>query len=204
MPAIQTVQRAGGVRYRFTLSLGRDPATGNRRQRVYTFDDEKQAEQERARLTGQLADGRFTDRTAATVNDALDAYLASALFEREAATAVSYTGALLPVRERLGRRKLQSLTRADVEALRDWLLPSGRRRGGTPGTGPGRGPWRSPWAASRPRWRWRARTGGWPGTRPSYVRPPRQHGARARRGPPTSSARSSTRPARTGWPPAGG
>ena len=137
MPAIQQVQRAGGVRYRFTLSLGRDPATGNRRQRVYTFGDLKAAEQERARLTGQLVSGTFTDRTAATVNDALDAYLASALFEREAATRVSYTGALLPVRERLGRRKLQSLTRADVEALRDWLLTSGRRRGGAPGTGLG-------------------------------------------------------------------
>jgi integrase len=137
MPSIQQVQRAGGTRYRFTLSLGRDPATGNRRQRVYTFDDLKAAERERARLTGQLADGRFTDRTAATVNDALDAYLASALFEREQATKVSYTGALLPVRERLGRRKLQSITRADVEALRDWLLTSGRRRGGTPGTGLG-------------------------------------------------------------------
>ena len=60
MPSIQQVQRAGGVRYRFTLSLGRDPATGNRRQRVYTFDDLKAAERERARLTGQLADGRFT------------------------------------------------------------------------------------------------------------------------------------------------
>lgn len=134
MPAIQQVQRAGGPRWRFTLNLGRDPVTGNRRQRVYTFDDPKTAERERARLTGQLVEGRFTDRTATTVGEALDAYLRSALFEREAATKVSYAGALLPVRERLGRRKLQSLTRADIEDLRDWLLTSGRRRGGTPGT----------------------------------------------------------------------
>jgi integrase len=135
MPAIQTVTRTGGREaYRFTLNLGRDPVTGNRRQRVYTYPDLKTAERERARLTGQLVEGRFTDRTATTVNAALDAYLRSALFEREAATRVSYTGALLPVRERLGARKLQSLTRADVEDLRDWLLTSGRRRGGTPGT----------------------------------------------------------------------
>jgi integrase len=137
MPRIQQVQRAGGVRYRFTLNLGRDPVTGNRRQRVYTFDDRRQAERELARLTGQMVEGRHTDRSRMTVSEALDAYLASALFEREAATKVSYAGALLPVRDRLGGRRLQSLTKADIEDLRDWLLTSGRRRGGTPGTGLG-------------------------------------------------------------------
>ena len=109
------------------------------------------------------------------MNDALDAYLASALFEREAATAVSYTGALLPVRERLGRRKLQSLTRADVEALRDWLLTSGRRRGGTPGTGLGArsvaltlGRLKAALAM--------ACADGWLARNPAeHVRPPRQH-----------------------------
>ena len=175
MPAIQTVTRAGGVRYRFTLSLGRDPATGNRRQRVYTYPDLKTAERERARLTGQLVTGTFTDRTAATVNDALDAYLASALFEREAATKVSYAGALLPVRDRLGRRKLQSLTRADVEALRDWLLASGRRRGGTPGTPLG------PRSVALTLGRLKAALAmacadGWLARNPAeHVRPPRQH-----------------------------
>lgn len=175
MPAIQTVQRAGGVRYRFTLSLGRDPATGSRRQRVYTFDDLKTAERERARLTGQLVSGTFTDRTAATVNDALDAYLRSALFEREAATKVSYEGALKPVRDRLGRRKLQSLTRTDIEDLRDWLLTSGRRRGGTPGTPLGTrsvaltlGRLKAALAM--------ACADGWLARNPAeHVRPPRQH-----------------------------
>ena len=81
-----------------------------------------------------MASGTFTDRTAETVNEALDAYLESACFERAANTRVSYAGALLPVRERLGARKLQSITRKDVEELRDWMLTSGRRRGGTPGT----------------------------------------------------------------------
>lgn len=137
MPRIQQVQRTGGVRYRFTLNLGRDPVTGGRRQRVHTYDDPKTAERERARLTGQMVEGRHTDRSRMTVSEALDAYLASALFEREAATRVSYAGALLPVRDRLGGRRLQSLTRADIEELRDWLLSSGRRRGGTPSTGLG-------------------------------------------------------------------
>ena len=122
------------ARCRFTLNLGRDPVTGNRRQRVYTYDTEKEAEQERARLTGQLVEGRYTDRTAETVTEMLDAYLESACYGLAENTRVSYAGALLPVRERLGRRKLQSMTRTDVEDLRDWMLAQGRRRGGTPGT----------------------------------------------------------------------
>jgi integrase len=41
------------------------------------------------------------------------------------------------VRERLGQHKLQSITRQDIEALRDWMLTEGRRRGGEPGSGLG-------------------------------------------------------------------
>ncbi|MEO3748649.1 site-specific integrase [Plantactinospora sp. B5E13] len=38
---------------------------------------------------------------------------------------------------RLGERILQQVTEADVEALVDWMLTEGRRRGGKPGTGLG-------------------------------------------------------------------
>jgi integrase len=38
------------------------------------------------------------------------------------------------VRERLGTRTLQSIAKADVEDLVDWMLTAGRRRGGEPGT----------------------------------------------------------------------
>ena len=37
---------------------------------------------------------------------------------------MSYREALRPVRERLGDRKLQSVTKADVENLVDWMLTS--------------------------------------------------------------------------------
>jgi hypothetical protein len=43
--------------------------------------------------------------------------------------------ALWLVRERLGARPLQSITKADVEDLVDWMLTAGRRREGAPGTG---------------------------------------------------------------------
>ena len=47
---------------------------------------------------------------------------------------MSYRDAFRPVRERLGNRKLQSVTKADIENLVDWMLTSGRKRGGKPGT----------------------------------------------------------------------
>ncbi len=71
------------------------------------------------------------------VNEVCNDYLKSASFEKAANTAVSYAGALQPVRERLGKRKARSITRQDVEDPRDWLLAEGRKRGGKPGTGLG-------------------------------------------------------------------
>jgi integrase len=53
------------------------------------------------------------------------------------ATKANYRDALKPVRERLGERSLQSITKADVEQLVDWMLTSGRKRSGKPGTGLG-------------------------------------------------------------------
>jgi hypothetical protein len=47
----------------------------------------------------------------------------------------NYEDAFRPVRERLGTRPLQSITKADIEDLMDWMLTAGRRRGGKPGTG---------------------------------------------------------------------
>jgi integrase len=72
-----------------------------------------------------------------TLNAMLDGWLRSATFEREEATRSNYAHALRPARERLGDRLLQSITREDVEELRDWMLATGRKRGGKPGTGLG-------------------------------------------------------------------
>ena len=65
----------------------------------------------------------------------IDRYLRHAAFEAEENTKVSYRNALEPVREELGTRTAQSIDREDVEAFRDWMLASGRKRGGKPGTG---------------------------------------------------------------------
>ena len=41
----------GSKRYRFTVETGRDPVTGKRTQRRYTFTRMKDAKREQARLT---------------------------------------------------------------------------------------------------------------------------------------------------------
>jgi hypothetical protein len=128
----------GTVRWRARgVSTGRWP-NGKRRQVTITGKTKKAVEAEVARITGQVADKKYTPRWDGTVGEMLDDYLKSACFEREANTALSYSKALLPVRERLGNRRARSVTRQDVEDLRDWMLAEGRRRGGTPGTGSGR------------------------------------------------------------------
>ena len=128
----------GTIRWRARgVSAGTDPATGKRRQRTVSGRTKKAVEAEVARITGQVSDGTYTARWDGSVSQLCDDYLASACFEKEANTALSYTKALLPVRERLGQRKARSVTRQDVEQLRDWMLTSGRRRGGRAGTGLG-------------------------------------------------------------------
>jgi integrase len=69
------------------------------------------------------------------VNAYLDSYFKGASRGRRASTTRNYKDAFRPVRERLGDHPLQSLTKADIEDLMDWMLTSGRRRGGKPGTG---------------------------------------------------------------------
>ena len=132
------VLAGGKVRYRaYGVSTGKDPVTGKRRQRTITGRTRGEVVAELARITGRVADGTYTPRWDGTLNDVVDAYEKSALFEKAANTAVSYRNALLPARERLGNRKARSINRADIEQLRDWMLAEGRRRGGKPGSGLG-------------------------------------------------------------------
>ena len=136
MPKIRPVpQRGGATHYRFTVDVGRDPETGKRQQRTMTFRLLREAKAELARIGHETRTGTYVKPWDGTVAELLDDYLRSACFEREANTAASYRDAFKPVRARLGHRRAQSITRTDVEALRDWMLTAGRRRGGKPGTG---------------------------------------------------------------------
>jgi integrase len=137
MAKIQTIELAdGSKRYRFTADVGRHP-DGTRRQQRFTFTRLKDAQAELSRIGYQRPRGEYVPRWNGTLNELLDAYMRAATRGKEANTVVSYRDALRIPRERLGRRRAQTVTRDDIEALVDWTLTEGRVRGGKPGTGLG-------------------------------------------------------------------
>jgi integrase len=129
------VLKGGTVRWRARgVSTGTDPVTGRRTQRTITGKTKREVEAEVKRIGVAVDNRTYVKPWDGTVAEVIDAYLASAAFEREANTVLSYTKALLPVRDRLGSRNARSVTRQDIEQLRDWMLAEGRRCGGKPGT----------------------------------------------------------------------
>ncbi|CAM3962372.1 tyrosine recombinase XerC [Kibdelosporangium persicum] len=125
----------GTTRYRFVIDIGRDPASGRRKQLTKTYDTKKEARAEYAKIKHQTDEGTFVGPVKITMSEWLDTWLKSATIDVEKATASNYADALLPVRKQLGDRRLQQVTEEDIDDLVDWMLTSGRRRGGKPGTG---------------------------------------------------------------------
>lgn len=126
----------GSVRYRLVVDIGRDE-NGKRQQLTRTFDKLKEARAELSRIRHETDQGTYVKPSEITVNEYLDEYFIGATRGRRESTKISYRDAFRPVRERLGERRLQSITKADIENLVDWMLTSGRKRGGKPGTGLG-------------------------------------------------------------------
>jgi integrase len=126
----------GSVRYRLVVDIGHDEV-GRRKQLTRTYDRMKDARAELSRIRHQTTEGTYVQPSKITVSQYLDEYLAGATRDRRESTKANYRDALKPVRARLGDRPLQSITKADVEQLVDWMLSSGRKRSGTPGTGLG-------------------------------------------------------------------
>ncbi|MEU7957095.1 tyrosine-type recombinase/integrase [Micromonospora humida] len=135
-PIKKITLKNGKTRYRFVIDVGRK-ANGRRDQRTYTFDTKKEARAEYARIKHETDRGTYVRPGNVTVNQFLDEWLKSATRDVEKATAANYRDALLPVRARLGDSAIQEVTEEDIEALIDWMLTEGRRRGGKPGTGLG-------------------------------------------------------------------
>jgi len=124
----------GRVRYRLVVDIGRDE-NGKRKQLRRTFDTRREARAELARIRHETDKGTYVRPSNLTLGAYLDDYFKGATRGRRASTARNYQDAFRPARERLGARKLQSISKADSEDLMDWMLTSGRRRGGKPGTG---------------------------------------------------------------------
>jgi hypothetical protein len=97
--------------------VGRDPVTGKRRQLYRSFDRLKDAKAEHARVVRDVAEGRYVARSGIIVNAFLDSWLPAHVRDLEEAGAAKIAHLLRPVREHLGERRLQPITRADVDAL---------------------------------------------------------------------------------------
>ncbi len=127
--------RDGSVRYRFVVDIGRDPATGKRQQKTHTFDKKGEARKEYDRIRHQTAIGTYVRPTQDTVNQLIDSYLKGATRGKRANTARNYTDEFRCVRDRLGKRVAQTISKDDIEDLVTFMLTSGRKRGGEAGTG---------------------------------------------------------------------
>jgi integrase len=133
-PIKKITLKDGSVRYRLVVDVGSDES-GRRKQLTRTFDTQREARDELARIRHETNLGIYVRPSRETVSAYLDGYLKGATRGLRASTKRNYEDALQPVRERLGTRLLQSISKADIEELMDWMLTSGRRRGGKPGTG---------------------------------------------------------------------
>ncbi|MEU6641269.1 tyrosine-type recombinase/integrase [Saccharomonospora sp. NPDC046836] len=125
----------GRTRYRFVVDTGRAPESGKRLQKTFTFDTLKEARAERARITAETAQGTYVRPSKLTLDEYLNQWLPPVVRDLTENTKRNYEDALRPARQRLGHKALQDISKDDVEKLIEWMLTSGRRRGGKPGTG---------------------------------------------------------------------
>ncbi|MFC5750892.1 tyrosine-type recombinase/integrase [Actinomadura rugatobispora] len=133
---IKTIMlKTGRKRYRFVVDIGPDPKTGKRRQKTFTFDLKKDAEKELNKIRHQTGEGTYVAPSKVTVNQVIDSYLKGATRGKRRNTKANYGHAFRCVREQLGARPAQSVSKDDIEDLVDYMLTEGRKRGGKPGTG---------------------------------------------------------------------
>ena len=116
----------GSVRYRLVVDVGRDES-GRRKQLTRTFDTQREARDELSRIRHETNLGIYVRPSKETVGSYLDGYLKGAARGLRASTKRNYEDALQTVRERLGTRQLQPITKADIEELMDRMLALGRR-----------------------------------------------------------------------------
>lgn len=131
-----TLKDGKSVRYELVVDLPPDPANPAKRNQSRTRHESlKEAKAELARIRHETNTRTLVRPRKTTVSEYLETWLAGHVRDLEAATARNYRDALRPVNERLGTRELQSVEKADVDALVDWMTTSGRKRGGEVGTG---------------------------------------------------------------------
>ena len=124
-PITKRVAVNGAISYTFQADVGTKP-DGSRDRRRFTYPTQAQARRELRRITSEVAAGTYARRTALTVDEACDEWLAGKRGIRTV-TIEGYRNNLKPVRRHLGGRQIQQLTKADVDSLVEWMQTEGRR-----------------------------------------------------------------------------
>jgi integrase len=137
----KTITKADGTKaevtiYWFRVEAGHD-AEGKRKQIYKSFEKQKDAKAEYAKICNEVNVGTFVAPAKVTLDQYLDEFVVGHVRDLEEASKRNLRDALRPARERFGTRTLQSIAKKDVEDLVEWMTTAGRKRGGKPGTGLG-------------------------------------------------------------------
>ena len=135
-PIKKITLKSGEVRYRFVTDAPRGP-DGKRRQVTHTFDTLREARDALAKIRTESSTGRYVHPDKTTLDEYLSEWLAAIGRGVEPGTLRAYQDALRVPRELLGHRKLQSINSADVNAVIEFMLTKGRKKGGPADTGLG-------------------------------------------------------------------
>ncbi|WP_460697304.1 hypothetical protein [Nocardia thraciensis] len=110
--------------YTFQIDIGTKP-DGTRDRQRFTYPTAAVARREYRRISTEVAEGKYVRFTNLTVDEACDEWLDG----RRGIRTISLRGLindLKPVRRKFGGRKLADLTKADGDALVEWMLTAGR------------------------------------------------------------------------------
>ncbi|ANI91097.1 Tyrosine recombinase XerC-like [Dietzia timorensis] len=135
--------KSGTVRYEIRVDA---EVNGVRRQKRLRFETVREASDKLKELRAAAAQGRLVPTTGLTVARAIEEWLEAQ--QLAPSTRAAYSAALAPVAERYGKRKVQTIEKADVVALikdlREGTGPGGRKWART-SINPMRARWESVW-----------------------------------------------------------
>lgn len=121
----------GSTFYWFRISQG----SGSRRVQIYRSKDRrKDLVAEYAQLAGKAAAGKLTAPDKILVPTYIERWIPAHCRDLEDGTEANLRYLLRGVCDHFADRRMRSLDRADIDGLADWMLESGRRRVGKPGT----------------------------------------------------------------------
>ncbi|WP_158886315.1 site-specific integrase [Amycolatopsis anabasis] len=138
---IKTITHKNGHQvYRFVLDLGKDPITEKRVQKTFTYDpddgwDKNKVKDEYKRIKKEVKSPKYITPTKVTVGEWLDRCVEEDAKHVELHSQERNRNTVRPAKECYGEKPLSEFSEQDMDDLVEWMLRSGRKRGGEPGTG---------------------------------------------------------------------